>query len=146
MNANIAVIKKPELVEVGTRAVSVHGWRYDLAGEHLKWHVAHKNKACSVECMARTMFSRNTPTNCDRVRKNIAPLFRKMLAAGMFVVIEYDHSPTGHGKIKACKIFDVESASEKDRQEAAFQLERMRKRRQVTEDAENRALAILKLA
>lgn len=141
--SNVAVIKKPELVEIGNRSISVNGWRYDLAEEHIKWHSSHKNKACSVECMARTMFSRNTPTNCDKVRKNMSTLFRRMLDNGMFMLIEYDHSPGGRGKIKAAKIFDRENASDKDIAEATYQIERMVKRKQISESKVSKALEIL---
>jgi hypothetical protein len=104
----LRVSKRPELTTIGERRVSTLGWRQDLVEDHLKWHLTQLSKKwCGVDCMAKTMFNRNTETNRGAVRKRIAPLFRTLLGRGLFLVIEYDATPGGHGKISACKIYEL---------------------------------------
>jgi len=137
----LKVVKRPELVTVGNRTVSTFGWRYDLAEDHLKWHVGQLSKKwCAVDCMARTMFGRNTESNKTAVRKRIAPLFKSLLEHGQFLVIEYDATSRGHGKITAFKVYETNIQEE---QYARSQVERMRKRGKVNEETFLRALGVL---
>lgn len=143
-NTDLKVIKLPtkELTVIGKKAVSIFGWRHDLAEEHLKWHLSQRTNAwCSVECMARTLFQRNTPTNREGVRKRMGRLFRVLLERGLFLVIEYDFSAEGHGKIMACKLF--EKAAGAETQHAIEQIERMRKRKMISDELWQRAINLL---
>ena len=140
--SKLAVIHRKELTTVEKKTVSVYGWRQDLAEDHLNWHLTQRsNKWCSVECMARTLFQRNMPSNRAAVRKRIAPLFRGLLARGLLLVIEYDASPDGHGKIKACKFFESGDGSEVEY--AKHQVERMRQRNALSIELSEKAIAIL---
>lgn len=140
---SLAIVRRQELTQVGRKSVSVYGFRHDLMEEHLVWHLTQmSNKWCSVECMARTMFGRNTETNRTGVRKRMANAFRTLLSKrGLLLVIEYDVSPTGHGKIKACKLF--ESGEGAERQYAKHQVERMEQRKQMNEEQVARALSVI---
>ena len=132
MSNVIRVIKRQELTKIGNRHVSACGRHHYLAEEHLDWHLAQamSKKWCSVGCMARTMFQRNTLANRTAVRQRIAPLFKALLKRDKFLVIEYDQSD--HGKINACKI--LEGTDQLEKQYAMSQLERMRKRGQMNEE------------
>ncbi len=141
----IKVVKRPELITVGDRKVSTFGWRQDLAEDHLKGHLGQEKKRwCAVECMARTMFGRNTDFNRAAVRKRIAPLFRSLVERGMFLVKEYDDTPRGRGKITAFKLYETETDDVQATQYALSQVERMRKRGEHNEETLQRAVSILR--
>lgn len=130
----LKVVRRQELTKVGRKSVSTLGYRNDLVEEHLRWHLTQmSNKWCSVDCMARTMFGRTSETNRAGIRKRIANTFRTLLTrSGLFLVIEYDNSTEGHGKIKAVKLFEAGNGAEG--QYAMHQIERMALRQQITED------------
>ena len=133
------VIKRPELTTVGNRQVSACGWRHVLAEDHLDWHLSQRSqKWCSVGCMSKTLFQRDIKANRAAVRKRVAPLFNKLLERGLFLVIEYDATPSGHGKIKACKLFEKTDRAELEY--AQSQVTRMLKHRQLKEEMYQRAM------
>lgn len=141
-NKQLKVVHRQELAKVGKKTVSVMGYRNDLAEEHLRWHLTKmSNKWCSVDCMARLMFGRASEENRKRVRTRIATTFRWLLDSGLFLVIEYDDSPEGHGKIKAVKLF--ESGAGAEGQYAEHQVERMVRRQQLNEETRKQALKAL---
>jgi len=132
-----------ELVTVGKKSRSMQGYRNDLVEEHLHWHLTQmSNKWCSTDCMARTLFGRNSEENRKKVRSRMGLAFRfLLLRSGTFLVIEYDDSPKGHGKIKAMKVF--ESGSGMEGQYAQHQIKRMTDRQQLTEDMRVQALVAI---
>ena len=131
-----------ELVTVGKRALSTSGYRLDLVELHLLDHLKGlSDKWCNPGCMARTMFGRNTETGRKGIRKRIAKTFKVLLHRGMFLVIEYDVTPNGHGQIKAFKIFEDGAGAES--QYALSQIERMTLRKQVTEEMREKALSVI---
>jgi hypothetical protein len=142
----LRVVSHDEMVKVGTHAISVSGFKLALAIEHLMYHLETKPnqpsypKWCSVGCMARTMFGRDTASNRARIRDRMHKIFKTMLAQGKFLAVEYCEK-TGKGakigQIVACKIY--EQASPQEAQYAARQIERMRRRRQLNEELLARA-------
>lgn len=143
--ANDLTINKtrPELMSVGTRALSSHGWRNDLFAEHLKVHLGN-SAWCDVGCAARTFFGRNTAANRSGVRKRLSRGFHALLAQGLFVVIDYASGPNHHGEAIAFKLYNPHS--EMERQAAKMQLERMVKRREISEEKLQRARQLLGLS
>lgn len=139
----LKVIHRAELAKIGKKSVSIQGYRNDLVEEHLQWHFTQmSNKWCSIECMAKTMFGRNTETNRAGIRKRMAATFRTLLERrSLFLVIEYDASTDGHGRIKACKLFEDGAGVEGEY--ALRQIERMTQRRQITEEMRDRALSVI---
>lgn len=138
----VTIAHRKELTTIAKKTVSIFGWRRDLAEDHFAWHLTQlSHKWCAVECMARTMFQRNSESNRAAVRKRIAPLFRQLLSQGALLVIDYDASSDGHGKIKACKLFEAGDESEVDY--AKHQVERMRQRNVLSKEPSEKATAIL---
>jgi len=143
MSTALKVVRKQELTQVGKKAVSIRGYRNDYVEEHLRWHLTQmSNKWCSVNCMARTMFGRASEENRSRIRRRIANTFRVLLMRSrLFLVIEYDNSTDGHGKIKAAKLFEAGDGAEG--QYAVHQIERMAQRQQITEEMRVNALVAI---
>ena len=113
---------KPELVRIGDRAVSAHGWRSSLVVDHLVEHLTRpRDKMCSVDCMARTFFGRPSPVTRKRVRDHMRGLSQRCLNEGRFLVIEYGPGRRATG----CKLFE---GGTEDRQNARAQLDRMLQR------------------
>jgi ribulose bisphosphate carboxylase small subunit len=137
----LRTVKKPELVTVGTRAVSVNGWHFSLSADHLKEHLGKgpSKKWCGPACMASRMFGRSSPANQQRVRDRIAKAFHYLLQNGMFLAIEYVERP--HRTISAFKILETTEGMEM--QHARAQIERMRQRREVNEEKYLKALELL---
>ena len=139
------VKSKVQLAKVGDRHVSMVGWSMATVADHLRTHdieEAPEDKWCSVECMARTMFQRNTEENRQKVRERVRGLFRALLTQGYFMVIAYDESPGGRGKIVACRILS-DTPTEQEVQAADRQLERMRSRKEVSEELFAQAHALI---
>lgn len=139
-NTAVKLVRRQELTTVGKKSVSILGYRNDLVEEHLRWHLTQmSNKWCSVDCMARTMFGRASEENRARVRRRIANTFRVLLIRSkLFLVIEYDNSTDGHGKIKAAKLYEAGTGAEG--QYAINQIMRMAQRQQITEEMRTKAL------
>jgi hypothetical protein len=144
MGTKLKVIQKPELIVVKGREVSANGWHHYLAEQHLNWHLTQpeSGKWCDVECMAKTMFRRNSPDNCMKVRKRMPSLFRVLLGRNRLMVIEYDFAKDGHGKIIACKLFEASTAG-MEHQHALTQLERMQKRMMLSQELRERMVALI---
>lgn len=144
MPASLKIVKQPhELVQVGKKTVSVFGYRNDLAEEHLRWHLTQmSNKWCSVDCMAHVMFGRRSEENRSRVRRRVGQTFKfLLLRSRLFLVIEYDDSAGGHGKIKAMKLYEAGSGIEG--QYALHQIDRMAQRQQMSEEMRVQALVAI---
>jgi len=118
------------------RQVSIVGYSSKLAIEHLLNHIEspQSKRWCSVACMARTMYGRDTAKNRKAVRKNGRVLFRRMLDRSQFLVIEYGES---HGEILAFKIYEKDVDLEA--QAAQLQIDRMSRRQEL--NAEQMAIA-----
>jgi hypothetical protein len=147
MATQLTVVKaKPELVTVRNRSVSPYGFRHTLMADHLENHLASlSNQWCEVGCLARTMFQRNSEANRKAVRQRLAGAFRWFLDHGLFLVIEYESIGKGHhGESKAVKIYRRESQLQIEFQTAEMQLERMLRRREISQDRYNKAMEILK--
>lgn len=133
-----------ELVKVGDRSVSAHGFRVDLVRQHLEEHLTGEQKWCEVGCLAKTMFGKNIESNRKQIRRRIAPTFISLLSKyGAFLVIQYDLTKKGRGKILAVKLYEHGDGAE--RQYANLQLDRMHRRRQVTTQIMEQAQMVLGL-
>jgi hypothetical protein len=143
MATKLRVVQRPELIAVGKRSVSPSGWHHYPAEEHLNWHLTEpqSGKWCRVECMAKTMFLRNTPANCTKVRARLPNLVKRLIARNRLLVIEYDAARDGHNKMIACKIF--EASGELERDHARRQLDRMHKRIAFSQEMRGRMLALI---
>lgn len=144
MSTALKIVKQKhaELVKIGKKAHSVQGYRKDLAEEHLLGHLTQmSNKWCSVDCMARIMFGRNSEENRNKIRKRIGPAFRYLLGHGKFLVIDYDDSRKGRGRIRAMKFFEGGAGAEG--QYALHQIERMTARQKMSEEMRVQALALV---
>ena len=133
------------LIEVGQRKISPKGWALDLVEEHLDGHIGQlSNQWCRVDCLARTMFGRNTPANRARVRKNMPRAFRDMVRRNRFLVIEYAPAGGGtHGEALACKIHDRTQGDAAELQATEYQLAKMLRRRQISDSLLETARALL---
>lgn len=132
-----------KLIEIGKRSISAYGYTNEGVEAHLCWHLTQlpSKKWCSPDCMSRTMFGRNTDNGRRGVRKRIANTFRVLLKRGLFLAIEYDASPSGHGEIMAFKLFENGEGAES--QYALAQIERMTRRRKLSEEMRERALQVI---
>jgi len=132
------LVKKREstvaLVEVGHRHLSVHGWRQRVVEEHLLEHTSAKlsERWCSVGCMARIIFGRSSEANRQRVRQRLPRLFRILLNARRFLVIEYSQDRRDHGKAMAFKLLGAEGIEREELHAARYQIDRMARRRELT--------------
>ena len=134
--ARIAVVKpKPTLVQIGKRKISTIGFRHDLLEEHLLLHQGWLSKQwCDLVCGAQTFFQKATKENQRQFGIRVYRAWNEMYRRGHFLVIEF--APMGgrtHGEVLACKFY-VAGESGAEQQAAAIQLERMKKRRQVSEE------------
>lgn len=146
MSSVLATVRPvPTLVTIGNKTVNVTGsWNALMVIQHLKDHLADlspRKKWCTVECMAKTMFLRNSEDNRGRVRKAVAPTFKKLLKLGMFLAIEYNGS---HRAITAMKIYE-ESGGANEQKAAEEQLNRMRARGEVSAMAWGHARQLVSL-
>jgi hypothetical protein len=119
------LIKRPTLTHVGERAVSTIGFRVVLVEDHLKEHLTSSDHWCTVECLARVMFQKNTKSNCTLVRKRMRYLFTELLKRNLFLVIEYGE----RGRSTGCKLHT--GADEREKQAAQFQLDRFVARKEL---------------
>jgi hypothetical protein len=138
-----AIAQQLTFAHVGERTVSAHGWRYSLVERHLRDHLEREaDQWCEVECLARTMFARNTQRNRREVRQRLHLVFTKCLDRGLLLVITYERG--SHGPAVACKLFRGEG--EEELQYAAAQLERMRRRLALRADRYETAKSLIVLA
>jgi hypothetical protein len=146
MTTAIRTVTRPSLVTVGARTISANGWRIPLVEDHLEWHLAQgpSKKWCKVECMARTMFLRNSPKTRDDVRRRVAPAFKALLHHDRFLTIDYRTGPGSHGEIVAVKLFETTSGIE--RQFAERQINRMRAHHEVSREIFEHAIAVIGVA
>ena len=134
-------VKSRDLVKVGNRYISTAGYHVDLFRQHLETHLLNDEKWCRVSCAARTMFGRDTEANRKKIRDRVRGAFKAMLERGQFMAIEYDLSSEGRGKIAAFKLFEGQGGTE--RQAAEFQLERMHRRREVSDSMLQQARQVI---
>jgi hypothetical protein len=135
---------KPELIKIKDRSVSGYGFRHILMKDHLNDHLLTLKNWCEVRCLARTMYGRDTPNNRAAIRKRLSPAIRHFLKQNMFLVVEYEARGGGHrGEAKAMKIYTPSLVPSAEQQYAISQLERMRKRNEITTDLYQAACQIL---
>lgn len=130
MTAPIQKAPRIAVVRDGGRTVSTRGFTMAVFEEHLREHESYplSQRWCEVECVARVMWGRNSPSNQRRVRVKMRTAFRVLLTRGLFLLREYEQG--AHGKIKNCKLLDM--GIESERQYAEAQLKRMRRYREIS--------------
>jgi hypothetical protein len=151
-----AVRPRPSLVEMNGRQVSQIGFSTYLLEDHLRHHAVQKVREkdaagqrdvvrigtwCSISCLARTMYLRDTPTNRKKARKALPRAFRTLLLRGIFVVFDYEPRIKGHGgsgEIKQVKLFDGHGDTVED-QCVRFQLTKRRKPLRLSQQLMRRA-------
>lgn len=138
MNDQAVVRIVPTMVPYRDRKVSLVGLSIPGAISHLREHLTSKEKWCDVGCMARFAYQRNSDSNRARVRRSARSIFRALLADGVFLVISYD--PANHGRIDSMKLYQ---ADEQEMKHALLQLERMHKRKQLTDELFQSARALV---
>lgn len=150
MSRELTTVKrKPDLalVKIHDRSVSVQGFRHPLMEEHLTEHLGLLSEQwCEIGCLARTMFGKNIPANRTAIRKRLRRAWNYFLDRDVLLVIEYEPRGYGHnGESKAVKLFCQTDLSEPsaERQYAEVQLERMKKRREITGGRYIKACALL---
>lgn len=143
-----ALKKKLELVEVKNRQVSPYGFRHTLMQEHLEKHLGQvSNQWCEIGCLTRTMEGRNSETNRRAMRKRLTFAFKWFLDRGIFLVVDKEpHGQGHHGEAKAVKIYTQTGQMTLELQAAQEQLERMVRRREISQERCIRAREILGIA
>lgn len=129
MNESAIVRVVPTVVPYRDRKVSLVGLSIPGAIGHLREHLTSREKWCDVGCMARFAYQRNSDSNRARVRRSVRSIFRALLVDGTFLVISYD--PANHGRIDSMKLYE---AGEAETRHALRQLERMHRRKQLTDE------------
>jgi hypothetical protein len=129
---------KPTLITVGKRQIISSGrWNNDLMADYVMMHGACRY--IPIGELAKTAYMQAMPRNKERVRKNIFHLFRTILLKyGRLLVVEYG-SP--HNRAQAVKLFDT--SSDLDRKALWPKIERMRKRRELSETQYEMAVEVL---
>jgi hypothetical protein len=135
---------QPQLIELGDRSISTHGFQSDLFRQHLESHLVQakaKWQWCDIPCATRTVSGgRATPMAKKQMRQRVARLFLFLLNRDKFLLVKYDGP---RQQITEMKLFDPEQASDAERQYAHYQLQRMRKRGEIQASTYNRAAAFL---
>lgn len=140
--ATTTVVKRGDsIVRIGRRDYSLVGWKFEAVELHVLNHQG-KGTWCDIPCLARTFFGRDTQTNRKAVRRRLFRINGRMIDRRRFLVIEYATTTNGKsGEAQRVKIY--EGKTEGERQAALSQLDRMRRRREVSETNYTKALSIL---
>lgn len=129
---------KPSLIKVGSRYISSDGrFHSDLAADYIMANA--RQKFVNIGEIARVFTGANTIPGKKRARKNMAAVFYRLLSRGEFLLY---HTGT-NGRIDMVKLLDVKS--EMERQQALPQLERMKQRRQLSNEKYEKALQVIEL-
>lgn len=128
---------KPTLVTVGDKQIIANGrWNNDVMADHV---IAHgQKKWLSIGELAKVGCGGNTIPNKRRVRARLSSLFTTLLDRGLFLAIEYNGQ---HYGATAVKLADV--ALTADYESVTAKLDRMLKRKELTEERYERSLALL---
>lgn len=133
-----ATTAKPTLATVGNHTFIANGrWNYAFVADHiceqgpLKW--------ISVGQLAKIACGGNNIPNKRKVRARLSGLFNVLLDRRLFLAIEYSGK---HNSATAVKVADLNS--EQDRQKVEVKLNRMRQRREMTEEVYERAMRLLR--
>lgn len=108
----------------------------DLAVDYMR-HRGRIRYVTIGEC-AKVFYHANIPKNKARVRRCIPPLARRLILSGELLVRDIDPKTR---RVMAMKLYDPRS--EQDRQGVRGDLERMRSRRELTDELFCRALALV---
>lgn len=126
-NQSVLKMRPDHITVVGegkkARKVSTVGFRTPIAYTHLLEHLEHvepKDKWCTTDCFARSIFGKNTQNNREESRSRMGYLFRVLLPQDIFLLLDYSDP---HRAIAAAKILDPES--EADRVAARIQIDRL---------------------
>lgn len=128
---------KPSLIHVGGRYLSSDGrFHPTLAASYIEERA--EEKWISIGDLSRVFTAANTIPGKRRVRKSMSRVFAELLKRGRFLL--YNTGPKG--RIESVKLLDF--SSEEDRQTALPQLDRMKRRHQLSEARYEVALCLIR--
>jgi hypothetical protein len=128
---------KPEMVAIGDRKVMVGGrWNNDAMADYIIEN--GQDDWIPIGKLARDGCGANTIPNKKRVRSRLSQLFILFRDRGLWLAIDYGGDHNSAVGVKVANIGLTE-----DRQNVEAKLERMRKRKELTEENYERSLALL---
>lgn len=132
---------KPHLIQVGNRYLSSDGrFHYSLAATYLLSNA--RSRMVAVGELAKVFYGANIPINKRRIRRRLPEVFKMLLLERReLLVIDADATT---GRALAVKIYDPRS--ELDRQTIRPKLERMERRKELSNELFDQALKILALS
>jgi len=126
---------KPAIVEVNGKSVLAGGrWNDTVVADFL----LDQDDWVKVGELARFACGSNTIPNKKRVRSKLSSLFMELRRRGYFLAVEYSD---GFNAASAVKIADLNSAN--DRQNVLGKLDRMKKRKELSETQYAQSIALL---
>lgn len=129
---------KPAVVTIADNKQVIPGGRWSHAAM-FDYIVEHGvSRYVPIAQLAKVGCGANTIHNKRRVRARLSSLFMYFIERGQFLAIEY-HDP--HNSASAVKLAD--RGKEDDRQNVVAKLERMRKRREMSDEFYQRSVALL---
>lgn len=128
---------KPALVQVGEHQIILHGrWNHELIADHVAEN--GRDRWIGIGELAKIGCGANTIPNKKRARGKLSELFKMLRSRGLFLAVEYSGD---HGSATAVKIADLNS--EQDRQNVQDRLERMKRRKELSQDEYFKAMQLL---
>jgi hypothetical protein len=128
----IQKVIQPDLINVGRRVLSTRGFKYAGLLEYLE----RQKDWCEVGELARVFDGRNSPTNCEKMRKRLSKGFSVFLKQDRFLSMER----TKYRKAIAVKLYRGEPL---EKAHAIEQIESMRRHREITEQKLHTAYQLL---
>jgi hypothetical protein len=127
-NAPVFGKPKPEMLSVGDRKFISNGrWNNNLMADYVLEY--GKDDWIPIGRLARDGCGANTIPNKKRVRSRLSQLFTVFLERGKFLAVAYDGD---HNSATAVKVADVKLTE--DRRSVEAKLERMRKRKEMSQE------------
>jgi hypothetical protein len=128
---------KPEMITIGNRKLMPGGrWNNDAMADYIIEN--GQSDWIPIGQLARDGCGSNTIPNKRRARSRLSQLFTIFRDRGMWLAIDYGGD---HNSAMGVKVANVELAE--DRQNVEAKLERMRKRKELTQENYERSLALL---
>ena len=137
MDTKTIVREKPTIIQEGNKFyVSSRRWNDHALMGFLE---AHPSKWHDIGTIAKIAYGQNIQNTRDRARRNVPKLFRYMLFQhGVFLIADYEPP---HNSIKSIKRLDRSSPLEC--QKALEKLNKMHKRKVLSDDMYDRAMGII---
>lgn len=132
-----SIREKPTLVTAGTKQFTSTGlWNQSVLADYVQ---EHGDKWIQIGKLASVAYHQNTPTSKKRARRKLAGLFITLMSRGVLIVREYGK----RGEATAVKLF--EPTLDSDIQSLDFTLDRMKKRKEISDDVYNKARQLARI-